>query len=477
MSNKSIYRYLTIAALICGLASCGIPHMAGRAERKELPSAYADTQDSTNIANLKWRQYFDDPYLTALIDTALQNNQELNIVLQEIAISRNEIRVRKGEYLPFVGMKGGAGVDKTARYTNIGAMEANTEIASEREMPEPMTDLLLAAYASWEVDVWHKLRNAKKAAVERYLASAEGKNFVVTGLVAEIANAYYELLALDNELKIVEQNVAIQTNALEIVKLQKTAARVTELAVRKFEAEVMKTQSLQYHIRQQITETENRINFLLARYPQPIARRSDGLTNLSPQVVHTGLPAQLLDHRPDIRRAERELAAAKLDVKSAKADFYPSVRLTASVGYQAFDPVYFLKTPQSLLYSLAGDLIAPVVNRNAIKANYGSANARQLQAVYHYERTVLNAYTEVVNQMAKLRNLEQSYTLKSRQVEALTESINISGDLFKSARADYMEVLLTQRDALESKFELVETRKEQMNALVDIYRALGGGWN
>lgn len=476
MNNKR-YKQLAMACALLSFSACKIPAVTSRTENKNVPAAYNTSQDETNSANIKWKDFFTDPYLADLIDTALKNNQELNVVLQEIEISRNEVKVRKGEYLPFVGIKAGAGADKVARYTNIGAMEANTQIAPGKEMPEPVTDLLLGAYASWEVDIWHKMRNARKAAINRYLSSVEGRNFVITQLIAEIANSYYELQALDNELKIVQQNIEIQTNALEIVKLQKVSARVTELAVRKFEAEVLKTQSLQYGIKQQIIETENKINFLLARYPQPIARNSDGFSSLATNNVQAGIPSQLLANRPDIRQAELELAAAKLDVKSAKAEFYPSLRLTASVGYQAFDPAYFIKTPESLLYSLAGDLIAPLVNRNAIKARYSTANAKQIQAIYDYERTILNAYVEVVNQLAKIENLEKSYDLQSKQVEALTQSIQIAGDLFKSARADYMEVLLTQRDALESKFELIETKKEQMNALVNVYQALGGGWN
>ena len=458
-------------------AACKIPTLAGRAENKTTPASYSNSLDSTNTANIKWQDYFTDPYLKALIDTALKNNQELNITLQEIEISRNEIRAKKGEYLPFVGVRAGAGVDKVARYTNIGAMEENTEIKPGKAMPDPLPDYLVQLYATWEVDIWHKLHNAKKAAITRYLSTVEGKNFVVTGLVAEIANAYYELLALDNQLAIVKQNIDIQNNALNVVKLQKEASRVTELAVRKFEAEVLKTKSLQFDIQQQITETENRINFLLGRYPQPIARNSQGLDNVLPASIHAGIPSQLLANRPDIKQAELDLAAARLDIQVAKAQFYPSLGISAGIGYQAFNPAYLFNTPKSLLYSLAGDITAPLVNRNAIKAAYYNANAKQIQAAYNYERTVLNAYVEVANQLAKINNLEKSYDLKLQQVQALTQSIDISGDLFKSARADYMEVLMTQRDALESKFELIETKKKQMNAMVNIYQALGGGWN
>lgn len=477
MLRNKIYKFTGVACLSLGLAACNIPSLVTKTENKDVPASYNNSQDTANSAKLSWKEFFKDKYLDALIETALKNNQELNITLQEIEISKNEIKVRKGEYLPFVGLKGGAGVDRVARYTNIGAMEANTEIKPGKEMPEPLPDYLLGAYASWEVDIWHRLRNAKKAAVSRYLASVEGKNFMVTNLVAEIANSYYELLALDNQLDIVNKNIEIQTNAFEIIKIQKEAAKVTELAVKRFEAQVLNTKSLQYGIKQKITETENRINFLLGRFPQTIARTKGDINDLIPQQVYSGIPSALLGLRPDIRQAEQELAATKLDVKSAKARFYPALAISASVGYQAFNPAYLVKTPESLLFSLAGDLMAPLVNKNAIKATYQNANAKQVQAAYNYERTILNAYVQVQNQVAKIDNLEKSYDLKSKQVAALSRSVDISNDLFRSARADYMEVLLTQRDALEARFELIETKMQQLNATVNLYHALGGGWN
>lgn len=479
MSKKlSLYTYIGITCLLLTFTGCKTPEILQRTENKTVPEAYGTTasQDSVNSGKIKWKEFFKDKYLSALIDTALVNNQELNITLQEIEISRNEIRARKGEYLPFVGLKGSAGFDKVGRYTNIGAMEATTEIMPGKEMPEPVQDYRLGAYATWEIDIWNKLHNAKKSAVNKYLSSVEGRNFTVTNLIAEVANSYYELLALDNQLAIVNQNIDIQTNALEIVKLQKQAARVNELAVKRFEAQVLATKSLQYGILQNITETENRINFLVGRFPQHIERSSESFSNITPNIIHTGIPSQLLENRPDVKQAEFDLIAAKLDVKVAKAKFYPQLGISAGIGYQAFNPSYLIK-PQSLLYSLAGDLAAPLINRNAIKAEYYSASSKQLQAVYNYERTILNAYIEVANQMSKMDNMQHTFDLRSEQVDALNESITISNDLFNSARADYMEVLLTQRDALESKFELIEAKMQQMNAMVNIYRALGGGWN
>lgn len=476
MLKYNLYKYIGAIILLLTYTGCKLPVLTSKTANPSVPASYVNSTDTVNVANLKWKAYFTDPDLIRLIDTALKNNQELNITLQEIEIARNEVRARKGEYLPFVGLRGGAATEKVGRYTSQGAGDASTEMEPGRKIPDPLPDFLVGAYATWEVDIWKKLRNAKKAAVARYLSTVEGKNFVITGLVAEVANSYYELLALDNQLDIVKKNIDIQNSALEIVRLQKLSAKVTELAVRKFEAEVLKTTSLQYEILQQITETENRINFLLGRLPQPIQRNGKDFEALPPKIVQAGIPAQLLENRPDVKEAELQLTASKLDVKVAKAQFYPSLGLSASVGLNAFDPSFLIKAPESLLYSIAGDLMAPLINRNAIKATYYSANAKQIQAIYNYERTVLNAYREVSNQLAKIDNLGKSFDLKSKQVEALTQSIDVSTDLFKASHADYMEVLLTQRDALESKFELIETKKQQMQTVVNIYQALGGGW-
>ena len=477
MLNRRIVQYARGICISLMCAACSIPSLVKKSENKNVPALYPNSQDTVNTAKVKWKDFFTDPNLQVLIDTALINNQELNIMLQEINVASNEIRARKGEYLPFVHLRGGAGVEKSGRYTRNGATDANTEIEPGKEFPDPLPNFIVAADVSWEVDIWKKLRNAKKSAVYRYLATREGKNFMVTHLIAEIASSYYELMALDNQLAILIQNIEIQQNALEIVKLEKQAAKVTELAVRRFEAEVLKNQSRRFYILQQITVTENRINFLVGRYPRPITRNSTAFTDLIPDTISAGIPSQLLENRPDIKQAELDLMATKLDVRVAKANFYPRLDISASIGLEAFNLTYLITKPESMLFYMAGGLAAPLINRNAIKANYYTANAKQIQAVYNYERTLLNAYIEVANQLSNIGNLEKSYDLKSKQVEALTQSIGISTRLFKSARADYMEVLLTQRDALESKFELIETKKQQMNAVVNIYQALGGGWH
>jgi NodT family efflux transporter outer membrane factor (OMF) lipoprotein len=434
MFKSRTLQYISIVSACFIVGSCKVPAIVERTPNRSVPASFDEKGDIANAAAMDWRSFFKDKALVTLIDTAIKNNQELNITLQEIEIARNEIRFRQGALAPSVGLRGGMGVEKVGRYTSQGAGDATTEIKPGKEMPEPLMDYGVAAYANWEVDIWKKLRNAKKAAVTRYLSSIEGRNFVLTGLVAEVATSYYELVALDNQLTIVRQNIDLQKNALEVVKIQKQASRSTELAVQKFQAEVFKSESLQFDILQQIKETENRINLLLGRYPRPIARDTANFLQALQGVVASGIPSQLLANRPDIRRAELDLTAAGLDVKVARAEFYPSLGISASLGLQAFNPTYLVKLPASLLYSLAGDLAGPLINRNAIKAEFNSANARQLQAMYNYERSILNAYLEVSTQLAGINNLEKNYDFKLRQVDALTRSIDISNDLFKFAR-------------------------------------------
>ena len=182
-----------------------------------------------------------------------------------------------------------------------------------------------------------------------------------------------------------------------------------------------------------------------------------------------------MQNRSDIRQAEYQLQAAKLDVLVARADFYPNLDISAGIGFQAFKPGFLLE-PESILFSLAGDLIAPLINKKAIRARYNMASATQIQAVYQYEQTVLNAFTDVLNQLTKLENYSNSFATKQREVDILGESVNIANSLFRYAKADYVEVLLTQEEVLDAKMELVETKLLQLQAKVQIYRALGGGW-
>lgn len=215
MYNKlKAYKYSVVLGLCLAVVGCKAPAPDTATTSAPVPQSFgaAATQDTTNTAAIKWNEFFKDQNLVDLIDVALKNNQELNMTLQEIEIAKNDVRVRKGLLLPQVGIRAGAGVEKVGRYTSQGAGDASTEIKPGVETPDPLGDFTIAAYANWEVDIWKKLRNSKKAALNRYLATVEGKNFVVTNLIAEIADSYYELLALDSQLDIVKQTITLQSN-------------------------------------------------------------------------------------------------------------------------------------------------------------------------------------------------------------------------------------------------------------------------
>jgi len=468
---------LILVAIAGVFNSCSVPNAIPKETKVDLPESYATSLDSLGSSFVvNWKDYFQDPYLTELIDTALVNNKEMNILMQRIQRSKNEISARTGEYLPSIAAGFRSDIEKVGKYTRAGAVEEGLEIREGKENPEFLGNLELGLFASWEVDIWKKLRNAKKASVLEYMASMEGKNFLTTNLIAEIANSYYELLALDYQMKNLNQNLEIQQNALDVVKLLQQAGRVNSLAIKRFEAEVQKNKSERFIINQEIVQVENTINFLLGRGPQPIARDTSDFIEMQPVFMDQTVPSELLDNRPDIRKAEYELAAARINIDVARTNFYPTLDIKAGIGFQAFKPKFLLNTPESILFSLAGDVVAPLVNRRAIEAEFYNANAMQIERAYEYEQTVLNAYIEVANLLSNVENLNASFDLKMNQVDALTESIEISNQLFQSARIEYLEVLLTQREALEARSDLINIRKEQFLTSINIYKALGGGW-
>ena len=446
--------------------------------KENLPKNFAQSSndETKNIGNTPWKEFFTDLNLQKLIETALVNNQELMKTYQEIEMAKSNVLYQKGKLSPFVNAGGSIGVKKAGRYTSEGAGDASTNMEGDHPIPDPLFNYEGGLNASWEIDIWKKLRDEKDAAVAHYLSTVEGKNFILSNLIAEIANNYYELIALDRQLDIIHQYIQINEKALEIAKIQKEAAATTELAVKKFEAELAKSKAQEYIIKQDIAEKENIINALTGRFPQNIERSTENMMPPLPEQIFTGIPSQLLENRPDIRQAEYELTASKLDVDVARKEFYPSLGISASLGLEAFKPNYLVKFPESVAYHLAGELAGPLINKSAIKANFQYANAKQLEALYEYDKTILNAYLEVSTKMSKIKNLNQYYELKNQESKALEKSIDIAQLLFKNSRADYLEVLMNNRDLLDAKMELVEAQKNQLTSVVEIYKSLGGGW-
>jgi NodT family efflux transporter outer membrane factor (OMF) lipoprotein len=445
-----------------------------------LPDSYNGLTSAENSAQVGIVEFFNDPVLSQLIIQGLQQNQELKIRNQEVMIAYNEIMAARGAYLPFVSAVFRGGMERNSRFTPLGAAESQLTTPVGGEFPDPLGNLRLSADVWWQIDIWRQLRNARDAAIQRYWEAVESRNYLITQLVADTAENYYELSSLDQRLIYLDQTIKLQLESLEVAKEQVAAARGTKLGVQRFLAEVRKNESQRLIIGQRIVEVENRINFLVGRYPQPVQRPSWNFITLDSRPLNVGIPPQLLLNRRDIQAAERELIAAGLDVRVARANFLPKLILTAGVGYEAFEPKY-LFDPGAFIANAAGELVAPLVNRAAIRAQYLNANARQIQAAYEYQRTVLNAFTEVVNNMAKVRNYRQSVAIKQEQVIALDESVKVARELFNSpikeefAKVEYIDILLATRDLLEARTVLIETKQQQLTAIVDAYQALGGG--
>ena len=466
---------LRLAALVTAVSACASAPTDTRITGRQLPAVFAEGSPGPSVAGTSWKDWFGVGELNRLVGEALGNNLDLRIALQRMEITRAAARAATGALLPRVALVMGGGVRKLGRYTSEGAGNATTEITPGRLIPVPETDMALGLQASWEVDLWGRFRNQRESAAARYLASVEGTNLVLTSLVADVASAYYELLALDHLAEVLGQSVARQQQAVEVIRLQKQAGRANELAVQQFEAQLAETQALQREVSGNISNAENRVNVLLGRYPQPLRRSKAVLFHPSPKLP-TGLPAELLANRPDIRQAEQEVRASKFDVKAARAAFFPSLTLNAGVGLQAFNPEFLVKLPQSLTYSVSGGLLAPLVNRRAIEAQFAGAQANQIEAIYNYQRTILNAYVEVANALSQIHDLEKILAFKQAQKAAMVEAASTADLLYRAGKATYLEVLLAQQGALRSDLDLIDTWKRRHVADIVAYRALGGGW-
>jgi len=476
-------KYLLAGAIACSLllvlSGCRIPNLRPPDLGVALPGSFNGASSPENSAQLRVDEFYSDPVLTRLICQAVASNRELKALNEEVQIAQNEILARRGAYLPFVGFRGSAGFDKPSRFTPLGAAEDQLEYFPGRHFPDPLPNFLAGLNIFWQLDIWRELRNARDAAIQRFIAATERRNYFVTRLVADVAENYYGLVALDQRLLNLDRIIDLQQKSLVAAEANFKAGRDSELPVQRFRAEVRKNQSEKLIVRQEIIEVENRINFLAGRFPQAVERMSAAFFDFNIHALSVGVPAQLLQYRPDIRQAERELAAAGLDIKVARAHFFPRLDLNAGVGYQAFNPKYLLMSPEALIANVAGDLTAPMINRALIRADFMTANARQLESLYNYQRVIINAFTEVVNRLSTVQNYGRSIEIKKLQLDALEAAVENATLLFKlpreKGRVDYLDLLTTQRDLLEARRVLIDTKRQQLSAIVNTYQALGGG--
>jgi multidrug efflux system outer membrane protein len=474
-SARGSSSFLAVSLSFALLGGCaGSPPV--KVPERKTPQRFSAESSGPSAASIAWREYFADPSLVSLIHEALEGNLDLRIALQRIELARAGVAASTGALLPQVDLSMGVGVRKFGLYTMDGAGNATTDITPGQRVPTHLPDYAVGLVSTWEIDLWGKLRSQRKSAVAQYLATVDGANLVITSIVADIATSYYELLALDHARDALRSAIERQQQALEVVRVQKDAGRGTELAVQQFDAQLADTRAFEQELTQLGVEIENRINLLLGRFPGPVSRSKGALFGVVPGTISAGVPSELLRNRPDIREAERLVEASQYDVAAARKAFYPSLTLSAGVGFQAFSPRYLFTTPESLVYNVAGGLVAPLINRAALKAQLSGATAAQVQAIHEYQRTILTAYAEVVNGLTNVKNTRQALSFKNEQRTALQRAVETADTLYRAGQATYLEVLLAQQNTLQADLELIETQKRERIATVVVYKALGGGW-
>ncbi len=476
LPGRSGAAVLLALVLLGGCTTVAPPVVTPRATA--VPAAFtpvanmANAADTASVAQLSWRQFFADSALVALIDTALRANPDQLIALQRVEQARAGLLVAQGALRPMVSADATGGFDRFADYAALGQTSTN----DGRELPNGVPNFFLGLRSSWEIDLWGKLRQRRQAAFARVLASEQGRRLVQTSLVAQVASLYYELLTYDNQLTVLGKNRTLQERAVEIVKLQKLGGRATELAVQQFIAQLLRTRSLEVEAQQRIVATENTLNRLLGRYPQTIRRGRVLTVQTVPAAVSAGLPSAMLLRRPDVQQAELELVATRADVAAARAAFLPSLTLAPYLGVNAYTPALLLQPAGALTLGLLGGLSAPILNRSVFRAAYRRAAAEQQAAYWNYQKAIQTGFEEVTTDLRGLENYRLAADLRQQEVAALTRAVSVSNTLYSASYASYLEVVTAQRNVLDAELNLTDARRQQFLLLIDLYRALGGGW-
>lgn len=481
LSTSRGHVFALTCLLVVALSGCRIPGLYQADPMAPLPDTYNGVVTEEFTGQVGIYEFFDDLTLAQLLTDGLAQNQELKIRNQEIYIASNQLYQARWAYFPFINLNAYGGFDRTSKWMPLGAAEDQLVTPNGGRFSDPLGYSRLSADLYWNVDIFRQYRNMRNAAQQRYYRAIEDRNYLITRLVADTAENYYELAALDKRLQYLDQTIDIQQQSLIVAEAQLKAARGTKLGVQRFLAEVRRNESQRLIVQQRIIEVQNRINYLVGRFPQTVDRVGWDVIKLDSRRINVGFPAQLLLNRRDIQAAEREVIATGLDIRVARANFFPKLDINANVGFESFNPKY-LFTPEALIGQAIGNLSAPVINKSAIRAEYMTANARQLQAIYEYQRTVINAFIEVTNSVAKAENYRRSVAIQLQQVTALEESVGVARTLFKNpldeafARVEYVDVLLATRDLLEARTAMLETKQQQLSAIVRAYQALGGGY-
>jgi NodT family efflux transporter outer membrane factor (OMF) lipoprotein len=437
-----------------------------------VPTAYdaAPSSPDSSIAHQPWKDFFGDTTLQRLIDRALKNNFDLRLALRRVEIYQSFAKQAKAAWLPAIQVQASASTNNPSENSLNGISLSNFLEMNHLE------DYTLGAAISWEVDVWGKIRRQKEAALADYLQTFEAGRAVQTGVVAQVADGYFNLLMMDAQLAIARRNVLLSDSIVQMIQLQKTAGEVTELAVQQAVAQKQNATLLIPQLEQAIAIQENGLRLLLGDWPGVI-NRSTALDDIpADSVFATGVPADLLTLRPDVRASEMALKAANARVGVAQGNMYPSLAITASGGLNAFEASNWFTMPASLFGVAAGGLTQPVFERRALKTRLEVARTEREQRVIEFRATVTGAVHEVTNALVKIEKARTEQEVATERVETLQQAVRNAQLLFRSGMANYLEVISAQSSALQAELDKALITRLQLSAQLELYHSLGGGW-
>jgi outer membrane protein, multidrug efflux system len=422
-------------------------------------------QDSMSIATVSWKEIFTDPILQKHIDTALDNNLDVRIAVQNIVSAEAYLKQAKAAYEPTLSV----GPNYTFQTQSINTQFG--QIIGERRY---INQFDITATIGWEADIWGRLKSQQKAQLATYLGTLAAHKAVKSDLVASVASAYFQLLTFDDQKRIIQETITIRENNLETTKALKEAGVLTEVAVQQSQALVYNAKSLLIDIDTQIALLENTVSLLMGIPSQTIERSSLAAQKI-PNSLEIGFPANLLSNRPDVMQAEFNLINAFELTNAARAQFYPALRLTGSGGVQSVD-IDHLFSVNSLFANVVGGLAQPILNRRQIKTNYEVSQANKETAYLNFRKAVLNAGKEVSDAI-KVFSVQDSFIdLKKKELDSYKKSVDFSQELVNYGMANYLEVLNASVNSLNAELNISNAEYSKMKAAVDLYQALGGGW-
>jgi multidrug efflux system outer membrane protein len=426
--------------------------------------------DSTGIADIPWKDFFTDPSLQKLIDSAILKNYDMQVALKNIEAAQLVLGQTKYAYLPGITLQTGVTVNRPSD-NSLNGLSLGQFLGKSY-----VEDYSTAFALSWEADIWGKIKNKKAAALAEYLQTAEAVKTVQTNIVAGVANGYYTLLMLDAQIDVAKKNVLLNDSTIQMIRLQYQAGQVTGLAVQQSEAQRLSALQLIPQLEQEIAIQENAISLLTGDLPERTKRSTLMEEVIVPANTATGIPSQIVNRRPDVKQFELELTIANARTGIAKANMYPSLSITAAGGVNAFKATNWFSIPASLFGTLAGNLTAPLFQRKELKTKYELAKVEREKNVILFRQAVLRAVGEVSDALVKIEKLKLQQTITSARRDTLQNGILNAGLLFKNGMANYLEVLTAQANALQTELEAYTIKKAQLSANIGLYRSLGGGW-